>query len=386
MQDRSTLYQRQPDESQSMPPQSDPPLLRRSRRWKCLSISLAVLTSISTLGILFFAVNSPYQFISFFNGLLNRMFQGPYWSSDSRSGWWYRLFIHERFNRDCKIQKADRYDTFNSSAWWNSGHAQPQNWSDHEIRLRTVPDYVLEFAPLIHLYSDEEFWPGDIAEHLIHTTPFVDYTPISDCDANYNLSNLNQLNRYGRYTYLHSNDNVEDRPKWLGGQKNIPVKPDGTVSSTQQDPESDAPMDDDFRSYADDAIRASYDIGGAQQQGAELHKRGRNIRTTSEESQTKRRGGRSDAPAFLIVVPKEDGIVDAFWFFFYSYNLGNKVLNIRFGDHVGDWEHTLVRFKDGKPDSLFFSEHFFGEAYSYQAVEKIGKRVSRFCFSDGTHC
>jgi hypothetical protein len=86
-------------------------------------------------------------------------------------------------------------------------------------------------------------------------------------------------------------------------------------------------------------------------------------------------GGRSDAPAVLVVVPKGDGVVDAFWFFFYSYNLGNAVFNVRFGNHVGDWEHTVVRFQHGEPKAVFFSEHSFGEAYTYDAVEKIGKRV-----------
>ena len=88
-------------------------------------------------------------------------------------------------------------------------------------------------------------------------------------------------------------------------------------------------------------------------------------------------GGRSDAPAVLITVDKGNGVVDAFWFFFYSYNLGNSVLNVRFGNHVGDWEHTVIRFSHGKPKAVFFSEHSFGEAYSYEAVEKIGKRVSK---------
>ena len=87
-------------------------------------------------------------------------------------------------------------------------------------------------------------------------------------------------------------------------------------------------------------------------------------------------GGRSDAPAILVVMDKGNGIVDAFWFYFYSFNLGNTVVNVRFGNHVGDWEHCLVRFHNGKPKALFFSAHQGGEAYSYEAVEKIGQRVS----------
>ena len=47
-------------------------------------------------------------------------------------------------------------------------------------------------------------------------------------------------------------------------------------------------------------------------------------------------------------------------------------------------EHTVVRFRDGKPESLSFSEHSWGEAYSYDAVEKIGKRPVGYS-ATGTH-
>ena len=195
-------------------------------------------------------------------------------------------------------------------------------WSMHEI-----PRYVLDHAPLVHLYSGEQFWPSDIAEHLTHVTPNLNYTPIQAKSINPNLTNLDRLNEYssGRYVYLKSDDNVEERPDWLESKKNIPSHEDG------RDPK----------------------------------KHGKDYRP-----------GRSDAPAILIVVNKGRGVVDAFWFYFYSYNLGNVVLNVRFGNHVGDWEHSLVRFQNGKPKVVFFSEHNFGSAYSYSAVEKIGQRVS----------
>jgi hypothetical protein len=92
--------------------------------------------------------------------------------------------------------------------------------------------------------------------------------------------------------------------------------------------------------------------------------------------------GRSNAPAILIVVDKGEGIVDAFWFYFYSFNLGNEVFRVRFGNHVGDWEHSLVRFHNGKPKAVYMSEHSSGDAYTYEAVEKIGLRVSPVQFLD----
>jgi hypothetical protein len=80
--------------------------------------------------------------------------------------------------------------------------------------------------------------------------------------------------------------------------------------------------------------------------------------------------GYSKAPAVLVMVDKGSGILDAFWFFFYSYNLGQTVFNIRFGNHVGDWEHSMIRFENGVPRALFLSEHAGGKAYLWSALEK----------------
>lgn len=196
--------------------------------------------------------------------------------------------------------------------------------------LSSIPQYVFDHAPYVHLYSGENFWPCDIADHLIHTTPHLNYTAIRGMEHDRTVDNLHELNKLGWYTYLQSDDNVEERPKWLGGASNIPSTP-SKGSSNHSHP-----------------------------------------------------GGHSSAPAVLVVIPKHDGIVDAFWFYFYSYNLGNKVLDVRFGNHVGDWEHTLVRFRNGKPEYVFLSEHNFGEAYAFSALEKIGKRPVTFS-ATGSH-
>lgn len=295
-----------------------------------------------------------------------------------------------------QLRKKIQGDTVNLTEFWHDAQAPPGDWPSQE---REVPQYVLEYAPLIHLYSGEEFWPGDIAEHLIHTTPHLNYTPLQATDDHPNLTDLNKLNEWGRFVYLQSDDNVEDRPDWLGGKTNIPTIPDD---------ENDEGEWEDFDRgrghFAKDEDGKKSDwfhvgIGDTEERGG--------IRTVptnpslpaptettagedfidqmwQPELRNRRRqlmgkkvvGGRSDAPAVLVVVPKDDGVLDAFWFFFYSYNLGNAVFNVRFGNHVGDWEHTVVRFQHGEPKAVFFSEHAFGEAYTYDAVEKVGKRVS----------
>jgi hypothetical protein len=284
------------------------------------------------------------------------------------------------------------------AAFWQDAQALPEESRQGE---REVPQYVLDYAPLIHLFSGEEYWPGDIAEHLIHTTPHLNYTPLQAADDHPNLTNLGDLNSWGRFVYLQSDDNVEDRPDWLGGGTNIPSPGDGKHDDEGDDYDYDRRKgrfeEDKEAQHSDwfhvgigdteerwgirpDTTSPGHAVPTITPEGEELvdkddfwHSELRNRRRQLMGKKVV--GGRSDAPAVLVVVPKGDGVVDAFWFFFYSYNLGNAVFNVRFGNHVGDWEHTVVRFQHGEPKAVFFSEHSFGEAYTYDAVEKIGKRV-----------
>ncbi|TPX26148.1 Vacuolar protein sorting-associated protein 62 [Coccidioides immitis] len=221
--------------------------------------------------------------------------------------------------------------------------------------LHEIPDYVLEYAPLVHLFSAEQFWPCDIGEHLTHITPYLNYTPLRATWEHPLLDNLDDLNnwQHGRHVFLTSNENVENRPEWLHGKKNIP---EPVPYSRQKG-----------RFY-----RRSIDF--LSQNTQMLGYFGRKGKTA----------GKSKAPAVLIVIDKGDGIVDAFWFYFYSFNLGNEVFNLRFGNHVGDWEHSLVRFHRGEPKAIFLSEHSGGEAYTYNAMEKLGKRPVIYS-ATGTH-
>ena len=49
--------------------------------------------------------------------------------------------------------------------------------------------------------------------------------------------------------------------------------------------------------------------------------------------------GRTGSANTSVVVVNDhgDGTVDAFYFYFYSFNLGNKVAGDNRGNHVGDW-------------------------------------------------
>jgi hypothetical protein len=244
-------------------------------------------------------------------------------------------------NQQTPLSQSGRdYHLPDASSFWTSGLETPENWSKEEHLSRKIPQYVYDYTPYVHLFSGEQFWPCDIAEHLVHTSPYANYTLVRSMENDRTLDNLDELNQFGHFAYLQSEDNVEERPDWLGGSSNIPRGPEELYSKRSD------------RGKPSDRLQE--------------------------------RGGHSSAPAVLIVVPKEDGVVDAFWFYFYSYNLGNKVFNIRFGNHVGDWEHSMVRFRNGTPEAVYISEHGAGDAYAYHAIEKYGKRPVVYS-ATGTH-
>ncbi|KAJ5474990.1 hypothetical protein N7539_008056 [Penicillium diatomitis] len=296
-------------------------------------------------------------------------------------------------------------------------------WNADERARREIPEYVFEYAPLVHLYSGEQFWPGDIAEHIYHTTPTLNYTPIQAQWDHPTLEDLDQLNQWqgGRNVFLTSDDDPTSRPPWLEGEKNIPEEPQDGQDGGDDDNENyqhipvskekiwdgyDHPFEEAVADHSDDAewddLRRWTPAGRARLEQEQLARESRQAHRQFKQELRKRYGGhaptqdhlgedsfqspggRSEAPAILLVMDKGNGVVDAFWFYFYSFNLGNTVVNVRFGNHVGDWEHCLVRFHNGQPKALFFSAHTAGEAFRYEAVEKIGKRPVIYSAS-GSH-
>jgi hypothetical protein len=258
-----------------------------------------------------------------------------------------------------------------------------QNEKRHSHTLRAVPDYVLKYAPLVHLYSGENFWPSDIGEHIQHMRPVENGTALNTSQP-LTLANLGLFNKQPLPVYLTSEEDVETRPEWLHSHMGIPLPFDDDDQRSRV-PELLTGLDDGA------ALRAGegstwYDVD---QQHA-IHRVSDPRRLTKQHrslfSQDKPNAavplyvpftghkpdqeGYSRAPAVLVLVDKGSGILDAFWFFFYSYNLGQTVANIRFGNHVGDWEHCMVRFEAGVPRAMFLSEHAGGKAYAWQALEK----------------
>ncbi|SPQ20809.1 cf0e9007-5e5f-4e99-9ffd-93d8edd6c393 [Thermothielavioides terrestris] len=253
--------------------------------------------------------------------------------------------------------------------------------------LEEVPDYVLDHAPLVHLYSDEHFWPADIAEYIRHLAPYEGGFPVNASEP-LDLGNLGSLNGKNGTVFLTSYDDVEQRPDWLHSRTGIPTpfddeEPDGGDGG--DDGERDPPQQpgDDTTWWDADRDHPPHRIvppreSSDRHRGLRRRQFAPNVQHpivgSASESNKPDVSGYSKAPAVLILVDKGADILDAFWFFFYSYNLGQTVLKIRFGNHVGDWEHCMVRFQRGVPRALFMSEHAGGKAYLWKALEKRAQK------------
>ncbi|KIY63751.1 hypothetical protein CYLTODRAFT_438434 [Cylindrobasidium torrendii FP15055 ss-10] len=164
-----------------------------------------------------------------------------------------------------------------------------------------VPDYVLKYAPMAYLYSGEAHFPSDVAEHVAHTYPAIDFGSVGDSPT------LPTLNDISVDAFLTSLNDPTERP------------PASWLTSTANKPDQD---------------------------------------------------GKSAAPATIILVKKEGGILDAFYMYFYSFNYGPSLLDVRFGHHVGDWEHSMVRFINGQPTYIYLSQHDGGSSYTFDALTK----------------
>ncbi|CAK7226858.1 Vacuolar protein sorting-associated protein 62 [Sporothrix bragantina] len=302
-----------------------------------------------------------------------------------------------------------------------------------------IPKYVLDYAPLVHLFSGENFWPSHIEEHVKHMLPYYNKTLIDE-DGNLRPNGSHPLtlnNLYEKLSHypkpnkvcLTSEVDVETRPEWLHSHNGIPVPfsdgqgdeddNGGAPGNTNPDVRNGHDYEQPDHQFADDTtwfnvdkdhplnrisdprklptpqeVLAQRRIKGPQEArarqlrqrivGGERDKQVVFAAGASDlavdvpdlpesvvHGYKPDKSGYSEAPAILVMVDKGSGILDAFWFFFYSYNLGQTVLKVRYGNHIGDWEHCMIRFENGVPRALFLSEHAGGQAYAWQALEKF---------------
>jgi hypothetical protein len=202
--------------------------------------------------------------------------------------------------------------------------ATPQYFNER----REIPQYITDYAPVVRLYSEEKYLPYDVVDYVTHfTLKDSSRQNVSADGGPLSLSDLGLVQALSSESplYLSSLEDFSLEPEWLTGSKNIPDIDTGTLKN---------------------------------------------------------------APAVLIVMDKGGGVVDSFWFFFYSFNLGPFVMGSGpYGNHIGDWEHCLIRFKNKEPELLWMSAHGGGSAYYFEAMEKYEKDDNRpvLFAARGTH-
>ena len=177
-----------------------------------------------------------------------------------------------------------------------------------------VPDYVVKYAPIVYLHSSDPYRPADIGNQLAQTHPLVNYMAMSGGPQPLTLENLHELN------------NVGGKDVYLTSMANVENSPSW-------------------------------------------------IRGVEPDSAGKTNGAVSCA---IIVNDHGNGLVDVFYMYFYAFDYGGTYFGFTIGNHVADWEHNMIRFRDGIPQAIWYSQHSNGQAFHYGTVNKYddGMRVS----------
>lgn len=214
------------------------------------------------------------------------------------------------------------------------GNSNGIQWNSAETQ---IPKFITDNAPLVYLYSEERYYPGSIEDFLTH---FVMSTSSKNCSTELTPSNLFAQGQAAR---RESNDPKADL---------------FLTSKDQWEPEPGPDWLTKFKSNNP------------------------NLWTNKI----------ANAEAVLIVADKPElDLIDAFWFYFYPFNLGPFVMGHGpFGNHIGDWEHSLVRFNrtTEQPDLVWISAHGGGAAFKFESLlepETHGASRPLLFSARGTH-
>lgn len=172
-----------------------------------------------------------------------------------------------------------------------------------------VPSFVVEYAPIVYLHSQDPYRPSDIGAQLTNTEPQLDFKAIDNAPSPLTLDNLADLNSLGGDdVYLTSKVKPDENPEYLRG-----VLPDEDGKTA-------------------DAVSSA-----------------------------------------IIVTDHGDDTVDAFYFYFYAFDFGGVYVGQNIGNHVGDYEHNMIRFVNGTPSAIWYSQHSNGQAFEYETVDKYNE-------------
>ncbi|KAF2757580.1 hypothetical protein EJ05DRAFT_511370 [Pseudovirgaria hyperparasitica] len=186
-------------------------------------------------------------------------------------------------------------------------------------RKDAIPQFVLDYAPLVYLHSQDPYRPSDLMDTIRNTKPEVNFSVVNSGPLD--LNNLDTLNNLGgENVYLTSNEDVTKNPTWLNG-----ITP--------------------------------------------------NANGETENGKT----------SVILTIDRGNNQLDAYYFYYYAFNWGGLVLgHLNLGNHVGDWEHNMIRFQDGKPTQVWYSQHASGQAFTWDALSKEGQRILAFS-GNGSH-
>lgn len=184
----------------------------------------------------------------------------------------------------------------------------PLKDSDRTLGPGEIPDFVFEFNPIVYLYTEELYLPYDIEDYVKHFKLQTKEKQVVLEDVT--LQGLSNCSKHFNTSdlFLTSKFEFDNDPLWLTGKYNKPNLNNGEIKN---------------------------------------------------------------ASSILIVVEKGNDWIDAYWFYFYSFNQGPFVMGKGpYGNHLGDWEHSLTRFYKGIPIYVWMSAHGGGGSYHYKALEK----------------
>ncbi|KAL8901354.1 MAG: hypothetical protein Q9207_005233 [Kuettlingeria erythrocarpa] len=144
-------------------------------------------------------------------------------------------------------------------------------------------------APKVWLQSQDPHFPSDIGAQLAHTKPQINFVEVAGAPNPLTLDNLASLNA-------------------LGGQSV-------------------------YLTSVDDITKNPAWLNGVKPDAS----------------------GKTDGATSCAVIVNDHGAgnVDAYYMYFYAFDVGNTVLGQEVGNHVGDWEHNMIRFKDGIPQAVW---------------------------------
>lgn len=191
-----------------------------------------------------------------------------------------------------------------------------------------VPNYVVTYAPVVYLYSGEAYFPSDIGAQITNTAPALNRTLVQDPPA-VTLDNLDELNN------IPNSDNGEN-----------------IYLMSKQDPTT--------------SPRPAYLYG------VKPDSTGKTNNATS---------------CTIITVDHQNGTLDAFYFYFYAFNYGGTYFSQTVDDHIGDWEHNMIRYNSTSqtPTQIWYSQHSGGEAFTYAATQKQNTCRPVTYSANGTH-